>query len=221
MMNQFSMVTLLCLLLTPPLAAETIEGWGETLDPTGDCPIDLAQNGLTISIPGGRHDLNPQKGDVSAPRVWQEIEGDFLAEVLVHNFETPQPKTGIAGHLAYIASGIVAWDDSGNFMRWARAADGDRKAVYLSCEHYQDGKKIGAGGIPIGEQVFYLRMERRGSKLTMSASIDRKNWREVVTGKVRFAQKLKVGVFSLNVTKQTHDFRLEHFYILGQTPPAG
>src|SRR6478736_275290 len=60
-----------------------LEGWGMPVDPDGKSKIAADGDGLTIDVPGGLYDLGAEVNKVYAPRVLAEVEGDFLAEVVV------------------------------------------------------------------------------------------------------------------------------------------
>ena len=70
-----------------------LEGWGKVVDPDGDCKFDAARGSLSIAIPGTHHNLNPAVRQ-NAPRVLQEVEGDFTVQVRVSgDFEPGQRST--------------------------------------------------------------------------------------------------------------------------------
>src|SRR5262249_54041652 len=64
-----------------------IMGWGTVVDPDGDCNVKGEGSKLTITVPGTLHDLFPRQADPkkrnNAPRVVQEIKGDFMVTVKV------------------------------------------------------------------------------------------------------------------------------------------
>jgi hypothetical protein len=61
----------------------TIEGWGKVIDPDGDCRIGFTSGILSIVIPPTLHDLSAEAGKMNAPRVVENIEGDFIAQVRI------------------------------------------------------------------------------------------------------------------------------------------
>ena len=60
-----------------------IAGWGEPIDPLGDCQLQSSSDSLTISVPGTLHSLAPANKNFDAPRVLQDVQGDFTVEVKV------------------------------------------------------------------------------------------------------------------------------------------
>lgn len=64
------------------------QGWGSVTNSDGDCTFKADKGKLTITVPGNLHDLHPNRG-MNAPRVLQEVEGDFTATVKVTCALTP------------------------------------------------------------------------------------------------------------------------------------
>lgn len=62
--------------------ARKIEGWGVVEDPTVQSKIDFDKKTLTLA-PATRYVDNFPKGMVNAPRVVQEVSGDFTVQVKV------------------------------------------------------------------------------------------------------------------------------------------
>lgn len=211
----YQFVTLLLLVATSNiLIAEELPGWGEVIDPVGNCPVDFVEPGISVSIPAGLHDMNPRLQVTNAPRVMHNVEGDFLFEVRVADFPRPQPKTGVEGHQSYIAAGILVWQDDRNLLRWTRTASGEANAVFLSCEQYEQGELIGGGNFPMEDKPITLRLERRKDRLILSATYDNSTWRKVLERRCTLEKELKVGVFGLNVTEKDVEYRFEAPYLL-------
>lgn len=208
------MVLLLFFATSNTLLAEELPGWGEVIDPVGNCPVDFAEPGISMSVPAGLHDMNPRLQVTNAPRVTQEVDGDFLYEVRVADFPRPQPKTGVEGHQSYIAAGILVWQDDRNLLRWTRTASGEANAVFLSCEQYEQGELIGGGNFPMEDKPITLRLERRKDRLILSATYDNSSWRKVLERRCSLEKELKVGVFGLNVTEKDVEYRFEAPYLL-------
>ncbi len=203
--NLFAVVT---------LSAEELPGWGEITDPVGNCPVDFIEQGISIAIPAGLHDMNPRLEVTNAPRVMQTVEGDFLYEVRVSDFPRPQAKTGVNGHASYLAAGILLWQDDRNILRWTRTASGEANAVFLSCEQYEQGQLVGGGNFPMQDKPITLRLERRKDQLILSASYDNSTWRTFLQRRCSLQNRLKVGAFGLNVTQKDTEYRFEAPYLL-------
>src|SRR5215510_9119964 len=81
-----------------------IPGWGTIVDPESDCVIKGDKDKLTITVPATHHTLNPERA-MNAPRVLQEVDGNFTATVKVTCELDPgknstRNKTGTAGNYA-------------------------------------------------------------------------------------------------------------------------
>lgn len=213
MRNIFPVLMLIVLLHSSALSQE-LPGWGNLVDPVGDCPVDLNENGITLTIPAGVHQLNPTMQIVNAPRILQPIEGDFLYEVHVKDFQRPEANSGANGNRSYLAAGIVVWQDENNFLRWTRSASAEKHATYLSCEQFEGGQHVGGGYFKLKDQPVWLRVERRGKMLKMSASNDGKTWSEAIERDCTYADRLELGVFGLNVTQRDRKFDFHSSYLL-------
>lgn len=198
------------------LAAEDIPGWGVLVDPVGNCPVEFTKTGIAIQVPAGIHDMNPYLRQTNAPRIWQEVAGDFLIEARIIDFPRPQAKTGVNGHQSYIASGILVWQDNANLLRWTRSASGEAKQIYLSCEQYEKNTAIGVGNFPLEDKPVSLRVERRGDRIRMWATYDTSGWKMLLDRRCGYRETLRVGVFGLNVTEKDVEFHFENPYVLAE-----
>src|SRR6267142_1720943 len=70
----------------------SFRGWGMLTDPDNDCTVKGEDGKLTITIPGGTHDLNPALGGMRAPRILQDVEGDFSVQVKISGEFAPGDK---------------------------------------------------------------------------------------------------------------------------------
>ncbi|PQO41770.1 hypothetical protein C5Y97_03370 [Blastopirellula marina] len=213
---RFALSLAICSFLSPLSVAEEIPGWGVLVDPVGNCPVDFTKTGISLEVPAGIHDMNPYLHQTNAPRIWQEVTGDFLFEACMLDFPRPQSKTGVNGHQSYIASGLLVWQDDGNLLRWTRSASGEAKQIYLSCEQYENNAIVGGGNFPLEDKPVSLRVERRGDRIRMWATYDTTGWKMLLDRRCDYQRTLKVGVFGLNVTEKDVEFRFENAYLLAQ-----
>ena len=193
--------------------AQTIKGWGEVVDPDGDCKIAEEKGKVTITIPGTYHDLNPTAAfdNLSGPRILHEAEGDFLVEVKVLPFPLPKPKTSTKNH-SYVGAGLLVWNDGKNFVRLLCAANGESARFFKSGEIYQDGKFVPFGfNEPLEEKATHLRLERKGDTLTYAMSEDGTKWTEDTSAEVKLPKKVKVGVAAVNSVKAEFAPQFENF----------
>ncbi len=210
-----------CVFAVGPAAAQKkpgakIPGWGEVIDPAGDCKVAEKAGTVSITVPGTQHNLNPLPGwnNLDAPRVLQEVDGDFTIEVKVVKFAQPKPKTSSNKEkpASFVAGGILIWQDGKNFLRFLRAANADNKdfTVFVAAEFYFGGEKIAGGGQKTADEDTYLRVERKAGKFTLAESKDGNAWKSRrPPGKDLVLQgKVKVGVAVVNATTAeiTHEF---------------
>ena len=76
------------ILLRPLHAADT--PWGKIIDPEGDCKLTFEADKLDCSIPGKDHALSSEVHRTTAPRVLQEVTGDFSVQVKVSGITLPR-----------------------------------------------------------------------------------------------------------------------------------
>src|SRR5262249_18473845 len=99
---------------------QTVKGWGIVTDPAGDCTVKEEKRKLTIEVPGGTHDLNQAIGGMKAPRVLQDVAGDFTAQVkLTAEFE-PGEKAADEKAVPFNSAGLLLWQDEKNYLRLER-----------------------------------------------------------------------------------------------------
>ncbi|MCI0378007.1 MAG: DUF1349 domain-containing protein [Gemmataceae bacterium] len=191
-----------------------ITGWGEAIDPAGDCKIEDKAGIVSISVPATHHDLNPLPGwnNLDAPRILKDADGDFNVQVLVRKFEKPKANTSSNKEkpASFVAGGLLIWQDGKNFLRFMRAANGERDEVFVAVEYYSTGEKLASGGVPIGDNDHYLRVHRKKGTLTIEDSKDGKSWqfRRPPGKEMKLDGKVKVGVAVVNATTKeiTHQF---------------
>ena len=104
--------------------ANILDGWGTPTDPASDCRLNAENGKLTITIPGGTHDLSPTSGGMSAPRVLRKIEGDFRAQVKVTGEFKPGDKAHSPKTVPYNAAGLLIWHDNKNYVRFEAETGG-------------------------------------------------------------------------------------------------
>jgi regulation of enolase protein 1 (concanavalin A-like superfamily) len=202
---------LACLLVGPGFAEEkTVKGWGTVVDPGGDCKITEDKGKLTITVPKTHHDLTYTENftKLNAPRILQEVKGDFVLQVKVHTFALPEANTSSSGQVSFISSGLLVWKDDKNFIRLERAAEGSSPAPFIWLERFQDGKAVTQQGKPVSEKDINLRVKRSGNKLTFSIS-EGGNWEDIHTEEVELPQKLQVGVLAINTTTKVFPAKFE------------
>jgi regulation of enolase protein 1 (concanavalin A-like superfamily) len=193
----------------------TLPGWGQPFNPDGDCAITPEADGLVLRLPRTPHDLCAEMGRVNAPRVLQEVEGDFTAQVKVIGTLHPTAPPGVPGHVAYQAGGLLLWADNRNYVRLERAALNRDGAVQplAAFEARARGELAGARACDVPNGDAWLRLERRGNRLLGSISADGRQWTSLEPLEVDFPAKLRVGVTAVNTARQPLSVRFEELQI--------
>jgi len=192
-------------------------GWGEVVDPDGDCSFTFGKKKLTISIPGSVHGLSVERGELNSPRVWNEVNGDFVATVKVSG-EFPQgAESLVASRKAFFGAGLVAFESNDTYVRLERAemVTGGKNVSYTSFELRQNGKWVKAGNsgeYPLdSEKPTWLRMERRGDFIHGSVSQDGEKWIALDAIRTPLRESLKVGVIAGHNTPKPFAPKFEDF----------
>ena len=188
----------------PGLAHYNLPGFGNRVDPDGDCHFRLFESQLHIQVPGRRHDLAIEVGRANAPRVLREIEGDFQAEVVVSGNLPTDPRNLFKGRMAFHAAGLVIWQDDRNYIRLERAhAYADKWVCYPNWEARTNGQYFRQGSLREGvlqeDKPVSLRVVRTGNVFTGFYGQDGL-WKELPPINVDFAGKLQVGVCAIQNT---------------------
>lgn len=184
-----------------------IKGWGESEDPTGGTKIELQGTTLVMTTPAAYIDNFP-KGAVNAPRVLQEVSGDFTSEVKVMHVD-PALAGSVLKSLggfptAYHAGALFVHADDKNLIRFERVSKNTQGMLSTTCELqvWESGKLTAQVSEKIADTVLQLRLERRGDRLLSSFSQDDgKTWKELPRHELNTLRgTVKVGVSITNNT---------------------
>jgi regulation of enolase protein 1 (concanavalin A-like superfamily) len=200
-----------------------IEGWGNVVDPDGDCAVKEEKGKVTITVPGTLHNLNPSIAS-NSPRVLQEIEGDFTATVKVTgDFKPGERATKPTGY-PFNGAGLLIWQDDQNCVRLERnawwIADLKKTACYTPLlEYYKNGVDQNTNpGSVVGEffkgRSTYLRLARRGDKVAASFSHDGKEWTATKEIPIVMPRKVHVGVAAVNSSDKPFTVEFEELKVV-------
>jgi hypothetical protein len=204
--------------LEPDPPGKELAGWGLAVDPDGDCKFTPdGQKALAVEVPGTWHDLNPHVNKLNSPRVLRTVDGDFSVTVKVGGEFKPTGKPQNPKSVPSSGGGLVVWKDSDNFIRLERFALSrnkkvtplviflEREAGYQGAEHNE--------GYPGGD--CYLRMERKGSRITGSWSTDGSKWKQLKPIDTLWPAQLKVGLTVANSNSDLLTVKFEEFALKG------
>jgi WD40 repeat protein/regulation of enolase protein 1 (concanavalin A-like superfamily) len=189
------------------VAKRTIPGWGEVIDPDGDCTISEKEGKLTIAVPGTLHGLRQRSGTLekrsfNAPRILREVDGDFCAQVKVSGDFNPGNNSVSPGWMSFQSAGLLIWNGENQYVRLERntwVTDKGQSLWYRPLfEYWKD--KAAVHFQPVSEQpVFqgrstYFRLDRRGNSIYAFWSHDGEEWMALAPLPVELPGRVRVGV---------------------------
>lgn len=184
-----------------------IKGWGKREDPAGGTKIELQDSTLIMTSPAAYIDNFP-KGAVNAPRVLQEVSGDFTAEVKVTHVDPALPDTVLKSlggfSTAYHAGTLLVRHNDKKFIRLERVSTNTNRVLSTTCDLqvYEKGKLTSHVSEKIEDIATHLRLQVRGDLVLGSFSQDDgKTWKELPQHKLRtLLGTVTVGVSLTNNT---------------------
>jgi len=192
----------------PRASGPWFDGWDRPVDPLGVCRFQRHWDRLSITVPGLKHELYVREKRLTAPRLLRAVEGDFSAQVRVGgDFRAAEGCDWVA-----CEAGLLLTDQK-NFIWFVReaargapevASDAIRRPGYCLCVKLNPemgcSSMMSFWGPPL-ETPAYLRLERRGSRLTTKVSQDGVRWESAtfpsllkLLRSIKMPQKVKVGV---------------------------
>jgi regulation of enolase protein 1 (concanavalin A-like superfamily) len=201
---------------------QTISGWGNVIDPDGDCAITAGDGKVMVEVPGRTHDLSSYHSIYkkrNAPRILQEIEGDFTVQVKVTGTFDPGAHSTLPEADPFNGAGLLLWADNENFLRLERnvwtTPDGGHSSYQPLFEYWKNNTDL-TPGTPSSTPFFTgsstcLRLTRQGNQVRAAVSSDGVNWIETDPVTVQFPAKINVGVDAINTSKQPFSVEFTEF----------
>ncbi|MGA9778436.1 MAG: DUF1349 domain-containing protein [Limisphaerales bacterium] len=206
-------------------SGQTIPGWGRVIEPDGDCTIKAGDGTLTVTIPGTTHDLSSYRSIYkkrNAPRILQEVDGDFTVQVKVSGTFEPGKAGTLPGAHPFNGAGLLLWDNDENYLRLERnvwtASHGERASYLPLFEYWKDNQDL-TQGTPSTKPFFkgrsaYLRLTRQGDQVRAAVSNNGVDWVETNPVTVQFPGKINVGVDAINTSKQPFTVEFAEFKLV-------
>lgn len=202
-----------------------IAGWGEVVNPDGDCKFFLNKKELLISVPASDlpRDLAAEINRINAPRVIQPVKGDFVFQVKVDGRFNPGDVSTQEGRTGYNGGAVILMADPQNVVTLARAVlhrRGGEAMPYANYEMRSEGKvdRIGnANDFPLPDEgPVYLRLERRGQTLTAAVSVDAEKWNQLPQKELPAAwpADLFIGVTAITTSQFEFNPRFSELQLL-------
>jgi hypothetical protein len=164
----------------------TVSGWGQLIDPDGDCSFTIAKNQLRLTIGEATHTLDAEKGRMNSPRVAQSLEGSFSIEVTVDSLpKLPDPAA--TGGAFFVSGGLSILKDPRTYVRLERASFSRARSTwhYVVFELRQEGRDIRNAqfvDFPLdNEKPVQLRLEMKDGVVRGLVRYPDKNWQEMGT----------------------------------------
>jgi regulation of enolase protein 1 (concanavalin A-like superfamily) len=195
--------------------AQTIKGWGTVIDPDRDCKLSEDRGRLTITVPATYHDLTYTEDGkkLNAPRVLQEVKGDFRVQVRVRAYPVPLPNTSSNDKHSFVSAGLLLWLDDKNYLRLDRAAEGSTPSPFIWVERFEGGRPVVQKLKRAEAGDTWLRIVSKEGTLTVSFSDDGDKWAEVHNEAMKLPEKVQVGVSAINTTTGEFSPTLEEFKV--------
>src|SRR5260370_12664347 len=200
---------------------KSVRGWGTLIDLDNDCTVKEEGAKLTITVPGGTHDLNMSLGGMNAPRILREVDGDFTVQVKVSGEFDPGDEAAKDDLAPFNSAGLLLWQDEKNYLRLERNCWWSIKDQTTPCyapliEYYIDGQNRGPKAKLEPEGFFQspstrLKLERRDDKVTAFYSHGRPDWTEAKEISGEFPPKIQVGVAAANTSKTQATVGVDEF----------
>lgn len=186
-----------------PAASATIPGVGSVINPSGDSKITGDASSLTIAIPAGDHTLDRERSNMTAPRVLQEVSGDFTAEVTISGDYPQNTTTEVSGRRPFQGAGILMMASPETYIRLERAQvkitdeNNIQHFTYPSWEVRYEGKQLRWGSGNDGaltSPASKLRLTRTGNKFVAAISEDGTTWRELDPIIIKAPETVQIGM---------------------------
>lgn len=199
-----------------------LKGWGQVSDTDRDCDITYKENAVEFKIPGKSHDFASELMLQNAPRVLQELKGDFIAQVKVTGEFKPGATSTISSRLSYHGAGLLIVSDKDNYISLHRGCVyiNDRPRHYANFELRKDGAlSISRYEIEIPDQDTYLRLERRGDKVFNATSPDGIHWTSYEPIEVELPQTIQLGIVGVSSSDVPLTVKFQDLAIFRKTEP--
>ena len=175
--------------------------------------MDPSEDKVRIIVPGKTHILSAEIGQVNAPRILRDINGDFDLRVRVAGTGRPGGRATTTVYSPYHGAGLVIWQDEENYVRLEIAADLQYGKVrpYVNFEYRKEGALAVSRGMNNGDGSDHLRLKRRGDEIFASFGPDGAHWSSFPPLTVRLNDRLMVGVTAINSSTKPLTAEFERF----------
>jgi len=216
-----------CVLLLLPISVApaadsmygTIDGWGQLIDPDGDCRFDVGKDSVVVTFGPGPHSLESEVGSMNSPRIVRSLSGDFSVSTVVAG-DLPLPELP----RAYISGGLVLMQDQDNYIRLERASfiRNGTKSFYTNFEQRIDAKRTRMGLFADfalqADRAVELRMEVRDGTVRGLVRHIGDEWHEMGTAKINTGATLLAGISGVKTIPDEVKVTFSRFHIRHEDP---
>ena len=172
----------------PKASPKLADLYGEPTDAKGDCTLEMGKRGvLTVTVPISHRAVDVRETDPLPPLAAKLVDGDFVATVRVAHSLPIAPGTAFPRRklppAPTVAAGLVAFaEGSKSYGVMATVCRDWSKAEWgTTCLFLDATPTVGgmSGVHPPGvkpDHPLYLRVSRRGEKVTQAWSADGEKW---------------------------------------------
>lgn len=153
------------------------------VNPRGDSSYSLSSEAGWLELCAASGSIL-YSDNLNAPRLLQEISGDFAVEVKTKMTSDDLPSVG----------GLLVWKDHENYIRFEKGM-GSKNEISFSANIQREFNCFGRGMLASGS--LYLRLERTGDRFSAYCSNDGENW--LTCGMVSFPAEdpIQVGIHAI------------------------
>ncbi len=213
----FSLLTMICA-NAPIWAADndygTITGWGQMVDPDGDCYFKVGKEAVTIGFSGAHHGLDAESGKMNAPRVVRSVQGDFTVQVTVDG-NLPLPEDDNV--TAYVSGGLVLLQDNRTYIRFERASFTRAGQInhYANFEQRIDAKRTRMGlfaDFPLqNNKPVDLRFEVKSGTVRALIRHAGQAWHQMGEARVDESATFLIGISGVNTSQKPLNVSFHQF----------
>lgn len=197
----------------------TIDGWGQLIDPDGDCRFDVGRDSVVVTFGPGPHSLGAENGQMNSPRIVRSISGDFSVSTVVSgNLPLPElPR-------AYVSGGLILMLDQRNYIRLERASFilNGKKSFYTNFEQRIDAERTRMGQFADFElqadSAVELRLEVRDGTVRGLVRQVGDEWHEMGTAQIGAGGTLLTGVSGVKTIPDEVKVTYSRFLIRHEDP---
>lgn len=174
-------------------------------------------------MPARAHLLSVEaaKPEMNAPRILQDVSGEFVVRVKVAGSVTPVSGS-TSQYAPYQGEGLLVWQDDRNYVRLERAAYvvGGKIKSYANFEQRKGGKLGLSKGFNGPDGPMALAIERRGDELHAAFRREGEDWTKLPALTGLDKTDVRVGVVAINAARNRLTAEFREFEVSHKSTPS-